>query len=109
MGNSPFEADYITRGQLLPGPVLQTVTHSRDIKSLTDKNNNTGRTAFFLPLYSVKGDSCEYNSMFHFVFVVLLFAVLWVYLGKQLLLKSYALSGSEASVDLSLNIVRLIK
>lgn len=36
MQNTSSVADYITRGQLLPGPVLQTVTHSRELKSLAD-------------------------------------------------------------------------
>lgn len=57
MGNSSI-VDYITRGQLLPRPVLQTVTHVRKIKSPADKKTTQAEKPRF-SLYSVKGDSLE--------------------------------------------------
>lgn len=55
MNGTPSVADCITRGQLLPGPVLQTVTHSRDIKSLTDNNTTQAEQPYF-SLYSAETD-----------------------------------------------------
>lgn len=118
MGNSSSVADYITRGQLLPGPVLRTVTHSRDVKSLADKKTTQTEKAlfcFFFPCIQqreIPGKPSEYKMCVSFCFclVCVLFAALQVYLSKQLLLKSHALSVAarqRASADSSLNSDRL--
>lgn len=59
MGDSSSVADYITRGQLLPGPALQTVTHSRDIKSLADNNTAQAEKPVFFLVLRRGGDSRE--------------------------------------------------
>ena len=100
MGDSSSVADYITRGQLLPGPVLQTVTHSRDIKSLAEKNTAQAEKPVFSLCCAegeIPGKRSKCNCMFHVVFICFVLAgALWAYLRKQLLLKSHGLSGCEA-------------
>lgn len=112
MRNSPSVADYITRGQLLPGPVLQTVTHSRDIKSLNDNKTTEAKQLPFVLVFSrgkflgmqANITACSFCCGF-------IFSALWVYLSKQLLLKAHALSLAVrhwASEDSSLNTDRFI-
>lgn len=55
MGNSSSVEDYTTRGQLLPGPVHQTVTHSRDFKSLADNKTMQTVKALLFPEFGRRG------------------------------------------------------
>lgn len=71
MGNSSSVADYITRGQLLPGPVLQTVTHSRDIKSLADNKTSSEQKGLVPPCMQhreIPEKLSEYNKCVLFLF-----------------------------------------
>lgn len=96
--------DYITRGQLLPGPVLRTVTHSGDIKSLTDSKTEKGHVFPRVPQREIP------HNAFHLVSIQLApRAASWVRLSKLQLLKTHALSGCEVSSGgLSLNTDRFL-
>lgn len=59
MNLSQSVMDYIIRGQLLPGPVLKTVTHNRDIKSLNDNKITQTDTQILSDSEQADPWSCE--------------------------------------------------